>query len=116
MKINQIFVNILINAAQAIKDKGTIKITTKISKKKTKLSKNIQKFVQIKIADTGCGIDNKIISKIFDPFFTTKKSQIGTGLGLSITKDIISEHKGNINVKSVLDKGTEFVILLPAII
>ncbi len=70
-------------------------------------------FIEIKVSDNGCGIPPKNIPKIFDPFYTTKDQQ-GTGLGLSVIWGIIDSHKGNISVKSAIDKGTVFSILLPA--
>jgi two-component system, NtrC family, sensor kinase len=102
-KLNQVFMNILINAAQAIKEKGEIKIQTKKE----------AKFVVISISDNGCGIEKENLSKIFDPFFTTKEIGKGTGLGMNITYNIIQEHKGNIIVKSRVGKGTTFTITLP---
>lgn len=102
-KINQVFMNILKNAIDAIPDKGNIEIST-----------NFTKFgISISIKDSGTGIDNEILSKLFDPFFTTKKVGKGVGLGLSISYGIIKEHKGKINVVSEVGKGTEFIIKLP---
>ena len=71
-----------------------------------------QKFVEIKVADTGCGISQENLSKIFEPFFSTK-GQKGTGLGLSVIWGIIDNHNGNINVDSEPGKGTTFTIKLP---
>lgn len=102
-QINQVFMNILSNAAQAIKDKGIIRIKTGED------SKN----VYIKISDNGAGIPSEIISKIFDPFFTTKDVGKGTGLGLSISYSIIKNHNGNIEVESDVGKGSTFIISLP---
>lgn len=100
-RLNQVFVNLLINAAQAIPNKGTITIRT--SKKGS--------AVQIAITDTGIGIPPENLAKIFDPGFTTKGVGVGTGLGLSICYKIIQEHKGKIEAKS--DHGTTFTITLP---
>lgn len=107
-KLNQVFMNILTNAVQAIKSKPdheheTITLTT--SRKK--------QHVIISVADTGPGIPGAIIEKIFDPFFTTKEVGEGTGLGLSIAYGIIEKHRGKIEVRSAEGKGTEFVITLP---
>ena len=102
-KLNQVFMNILVNAAQAIKEKGEIKIQTKKE----------GKYVVVTISDNGCGIEKEHLSKIFDPFFTTKEIGKGTGLGMNIAYNIIEEHKGKINVKSVVGKGTIFTIILP---
>lgn len=102
-KLNQVFMNILSNAIQAIKEKGKIYI---------RVSKGLN-TVQISIRDTGEGIKEVNKSKIFIPFFTTKGSEQGTGLGLSISNNIILEHHGTIAFNSEEEKGTEFIITLP---
>jgi PAS domain S-box-containing protein len=102
-QLNQVFMNILVNAAQAIKDQGEISISTR--------SDNCQ--VEIKIGDTGSGIPTENLSRIFDPFFTTKEVGKGTGLGLNIAYKIIKEHKGTIDVESEVGTGTTFIIRIP---
>lgn len=102
-QLNQVYLNILINAIQSIKEKGKITIST--------FSENDKVKVQIK--DTGCGIPKDSISKIFDPGFTTKGVGVGTGLGLSICYQIIHEHGGKISVESEVGSGTTFTISLP---
>ena len=102
-RLNQVYLNLLINAKQAIKNKGDITITT--------FQENNQ--VIIKIADNGVGVPPDKLDKIFDPGFTTKGVGVGTGLGLSICYQIIQDHKGNISVESATDKGTTFTIRLP---
>lgn len=104
-ELHQVFLNILINAIQAIESEGTITVKTQIN----------SNGVSVYIKDSGVGIQPEFINKIFDPFFTTKDPGKGTGLGLSITKRIIQEHKGTIHCYSEPDKGTEFVITLPQI-
>ena len=102
-KLNQVFLNMIINAIQAIQNNGKITISTgKIGEK-----------VHILFADTGKGMSEDDIEKIFDPGFTTKGVGVGTGLGLSICYNIIKEHNGEIKVKSKLNKGTTFEIILP---
>jgi signal transduction histidine kinase len=101
-RLNQVFVNLLINAAQAIPDRGTITISTACK----------GDAVTISISDTGTGIDPEDLSKIFDPGFTTKGVGVGTGLGLSICYKIIEEHNGKIDVESD-NQGTTFRITLP---
>ncbi|MCP4178584.1 MAG: hypothetical protein GY756_12535 [bacterium] len=102
-ELNQVFLNLLVNAAQSIREQGIIIIETKSD----------SKFVTINFTDTGIGISQENISKLFDPFFTTKDIGTGTGLGLSISLGIVKKHSGTINVESEQDKGTTFSIKLP---
>jgi signal transduction histidine kinase/ligand-binding sensor domain-containing protein len=102
-QLNQVFMNILSNAIDAIDNKGTITISTSKS----------NGSIRISIKDTGRGIPENIQSKIFEPFFTTKEVGQGTGLGLSICHSIIEKHRGSTEVKSEVGKGCEFVIALP---
>lgn len=103
-RIGQVFINLLMNAAQAMEERGRITIRTYLD----------GKFVGIDITDTGKGIPAEHIAKIFDPFFTTKPVGQGTGLGLSVSHEIIKKHNGEIKVKSTVGKGTTFTIKLPA--
>ncbi len=102
-QINQVFMNLLINAAQAIEKNGLIQVKTRAANDK----------VMIQISDNGCGIPDSIQSQIFDPFFTTKEIGKGTGLGLSMTYNIIEKHNGKIEVKSCVGEGTTFTVYLP---
>ena len=102
-RLNQVFLNILVNAKQAIKGKGEIEITTYAKGKKA--------FIEIK--DSGKGIDKENLKKVFDPGFTTKGVGVGTGLGLSICYQIMQEHQGEILVESQLHKSTTFTVVLP---
>jgi PAS domain S-box-containing protein len=102
-QLNQVFINILVNAAQSIEKMGDIRILTEV----------VDKYVQIRISDTGCGISEENLSKIFDPFFTTKGVGKGTGLGMNIAYNIIQKHKGDIRVQSRVGEGTTFIISLP---
>lgn len=104
-KINQVFMNIISNAIDAIKGPGEIKIKTFQEKDQ----------VVISIKDTGVGISEENKAKIFEPFFTTKEVGHGTGLGLSISFGIIRDHKGTIEVKSEVGRGSEFIIKIPII-
>jgi signal transduction histidine kinase len=106
-QINQVFLNLITNAAQATKDDATGQIGIG-----TSLTPN--GFVRVDISDNGHGIPENIMSKIFDPFFTTKDVGQGTGLGLSIAYKIIQEHGGRIEVRSKVGQGTTFTVLLPA--
>ena len=102
-KLSQVFLILLVNAAQAIKDKGKITIRTHLH----------DDHIRLEFEDNGCGIPQRIIDKIYDPFFTTKKVGEGTGLGLNVAQNIIHKHKGEISVKSVEGEGTIFTITLP---
>ncbi|HVX04013.1 MAG TPA: ATP-binding protein, partial [Rhodanobacteraceae bacterium] len=103
-ELGQVFMNILVNATQAVGADGRIGITTR------KLDAN---RVQIDISDNGCGIDEHVLGHIFEPFFTTKDVGSGTGLGLSITFGIVKKHGGEIAVRSAVGKGSLFQITLP---
>lgn len=103
-ELSQVFMNILVNATQAVAADGRIEITTR------KLDAN---RVQVDISDNGCGIDEHVLGHIFEPFFTTKGVGSGTGLGLSITLGIVKKHGGDIAVRSAVAKGSLFQITLP---
>ncbi len=102
-QLNQVFLNILINAAQAMETTGEIRIKTW----------HEGDTVMIAFSDTGCGIDPDHISRIFDPFFTTKEVGKGTGLGMNIAYNIIQQHGGDICVESEKGRGTTFTVTLP---
>ncbi len=103
-QLNQVFMNLLVNAGHAIKeDSGTITITTSADKEN----------VYVSIRDTGMGIPRENLKRIFEPFFTTKDVGKGTGLGLSMAYDIVQKHLGRISIKSTIGSGTEFIITLP---
>jgi signal transduction histidine kinase len=102
-QLNQVFMNLLVNAAHAIEEHGTITISTGQQGDE----------VWVDIADTGKGIAQEHIKKIFDPFFTTKPIGKGTGLGLSLSFGILQKHHGRIEVQSEVGKGTTFRVWLP---
>lgn len=104
-QLNQVFMNLLVNAAHAIQTQGEIGIR----------SRHEDGMIIVSISDTGCGIAKENIDKIFDPFFTTKEVGKGTGLGLSIIYDIVQKHQGDITVVSEPEKGTTFTIKLPVV-
>ena len=103
-QLTQVFLNILVNASQAIEEKGSICVR----------SHHEGEEVKIEISDTGCGIPEDVMKRIFDPFFTTKTVGKGTGLGLSIAYGIIGEHGGRIEISSEPGIGTCFTVSLPA--
>ena len=102
------FLNIILNAVDAMGQKGEFTIRTSYNKNK--------KMAAIEFSDTGCGIPKEIQNKIFDPFFSTKEVGKGTGLGLSMSYGIINDHNGTINVKSKIGEGATFIIELPIFI
>jgi PAS domain S-box-containing protein len=104
-QLNQVFMNLLVNAAQAIQSKGVITIATGSS----------EGWVWIRISDNGCGIAPENLKRVFEPFFTTKPVGSGTGLGLSLSYSIVNKHGGRIDVASKPGVGTVFTIRLPVV-
>jgi signal transduction histidine kinase len=106
-KMEQVLINLSINASEAIKhDNGLVIIATRYDKNSNE--------IKLIITDNGSGMDETTRKQLFDPFFTTKRDKGGTGLGLSITYGIIEEHGGHIDVESVIDDGTTFTVKIPA--
>jgi signal transduction histidine kinase len=103
-KINQVFINLITNAVQAMDGQGTLTLRTRYC----------DGWVEVDVEDTGCGIPEQNLSKIMDPFFTTKPVGQGTGLGMSIVSKIVDEHGGTIEIDSTVGVGTRFTIRLPA--
>ncbi len=103
-QLAQVFINLIINAAHAIENKGEIVVRSFLD------GKNIV----VEVADNGKGIREDLVGRIFDPFFTTKPSDQGTGLGLSIAQEIVAKHGGTISVSSQVGKGTTFRVEMPA--
>jgi two-component system, cell cycle sensor histidine kinase and response regulator CckA len=106
-RLNQLFLNILVNAAQAIEEGRVEQNVIVIS------TRALGASICVEISDTGKGIPPEIVPRIFDPFFTTKPVGVGTGLGLSICHDIVKKHGGEISVKSEVGRGTTFTLVLP---
>jgi len=102
-EMNQVFMNLLVNAVQAIEGEGEIRIVTREERKN----------IHIQISDTGKGIPADHLAQVFNPGFTTKGVGVGTGLGLSISYNIIQKHLGDIKVKSEVGVGTTFTLILP---
>ena len=104
-QIERVFMNLIVNAAEAMDGNGQLAITTR--------NDPVNAGVEIDISDTGSGISEQNLEKIFDPFFTTKETGHGVGLGLAISYGIIKEHNGSILVESQVNKGTTFTVRLP---
>ena len=102
-QMEQVFVNLLINAVQAVPNDGTVQVKSSLSEQES--------CVSIEVTDNGPGISRKEQSKIFEPFFSTKPN--GTGLGLSVSYGIVRNHQGNISVQSRPGKGTRFIVKIP---
>jgi two-component system NtrC family sensor kinase len=106
-QLQQVFMNLFVNAAQAMQEQGRITVTSSYSKR--------DGHVVVAVSDTGHGIDADHIARIFDPFFTTKENGHGTGLGLSIAYGIVTQHGGTISVDSRPGQGTTFSMRFPAV-
>jgi two-component system NtrC family sensor kinase len=106
-QLQQVFINLLINSADAMEEKGKIFIGSR------PVQDDDKKFIELEFRDTGPGIPEDIQGKIFEPFFTTKPAGKGTGLGLSVSYGIIKKHDGSISLKSAAGEGASFFIRLP---
>ena len=104
-QIQQVFTNIILNAAEAVGGEGELTVATRTAPD--------GQAIEIEFTDTGCGIHRENIEKVFDPFFTTKEVGCGTGLGLAVSYGIVASHKGMIDVRSEPGKGSTFVVKLP---
>jgi signal transduction histidine kinase len=102
-QLNQVFMNLLVNAAHAIEERGTITLRTGQD----------DDVVWVQVQDSGHGIKPEHLSRIFEPFFTTKPVGKGTGLGLSVAYGIVKKHNGRIEVKSDIGQGSSFTVILP---
>jgi PAS domain S-box-containing protein len=112
-QIQQVLVNIILNATQAMPEGGKLSIATSVAKS-VKINESFKNTVRIDVTDTGVGIPKENMGKLFTPFFTTKEKGKGVGLGLPVVHGIIERHKGKIEVASELNRGTTFTIYLEA--
>ena len=114
-QLEQVFINLLLNAVEAMKEKGTLTVASEsIPPASGAAASNNERQpgqICVTVKDTGGGIPPENLPRLFDPFFTTKPE--GTGLGLAITRRIIQEHSGAIDARSELNKGTLFSVTLP---
>jgi two-component system NtrC family sensor kinase len=104
-KLEQVFINLFVNAAQSMDGNGTMSMRTEFVPDTSR--------VQIECSDTGCGIDDEHLGKIFEPFFTTKQGGKGTGLGLSICHGIVEQYGGSIGIETSKGHGSTFTVSLP---
>jgi len=102
-QLQQVFINLFINAAQAMKENGQLTVVTN----------KVDDYVEVSVSDTGCGMEQATIRKLFEPFFTTKQEQNGTGLGLSVSYAILEKHQALVSVNSELGVGSTFTIRFP---
>ena len=102
-RLNQVFLNLLVNAGHAIDANGTITVSTGVAGHEA----------WVRVVDTGCGIPPEHVNRIFEPFFTTKPVGQGTGLGLSVSYSIVRKHGGRIEVESNVGRGSRFTVFLP---
>ena len=103
-RLQQLFLNLFLNAADAMPDGGELRVS---------LAPGAAGEIEVRIADTGCGIEAHNLSRIFEPFFTTKPAGEGNGLGLMVVKGIVTDHGGTIEASSKPGQGTEFHLLFP---
>jgi len=108
-QMKQVFMNLILNAIQAMKDGGSISISTSLSARND--AEVIREYVQVEVRDTGIGIPQENLEQIFDPFFTSKDE--GSGLGLAVSNQIVQEHGGFVTVESTVGKGTAFFVHVP---
>ncbi len=115
-RLQQVLINLLLNAVQAMPEGGALAVETRAVKRtRPGLESNAeQAFVTFSVRDTGVGVPNEIREKIFDPFYTTKDGQGGTGLGLAVCSGIVKEHDGWIDIEANAEGGTIFRVYLPA--
>jgi len=104
-QIQEVFLNIILNTIDAMPEGGELRVASNMA--------DSEQFIQIRFADTGCGISPENLDKVFDPFFTTKDASKGTGLGLAVAYGVIEKHQGKIRMESEIGKGTTCIIDLP---
>jgi two-component system NtrC family sensor kinase len=108
-QLQQVFINLLINAADAMNERGQVTVATRVSSD----TASGKKYVEVEFTDTGPGIPEEHLGRVFEPFFTTKPVGKGTGLGLAVSYGIIKKHGGNVFVRSEMGKGASFFVRLP---
>ncbi|HUJ62380.1 MAG TPA: ATP-binding protein [Kofleriaceae bacterium] len=113
-RLQQVMINLLLNAVQAMPDGGQLAVETRVVRRARPGLENEQTFVTYAVEDTGVGIPEDVKDKIFDPFYTTKEDRGGTGLGLAVVSGIVKEHDGWIDVEPARTGGTVFRVYLPA--
>jgi PAS domain S-box-containing protein len=112
-QIHQALLNLCLNARDAIRDSGTITISTSTEERASNKPLAVKKYICITVSDSGCGMPKEIMENIFQPFFTTKHETEGSGLGLAMVNGIMENHRGFIEVDSTVGKGTTFKLFFP---
>lgn len=112
-RLQQVFINLINNALDAMPEGGTLSVRTGLSDEGGEVNPESARFVFVEFADTGCGMTEELRARIFDPFYTTKGTGRGTGLGLVVVRQVVREHGGDIEVESERGKGTRFRLKLP---
>jgi two-component system, cell cycle sensor histidine kinase and response regulator CckA len=114
-QIQQIVLNLVLNARDAMPDGGRITISTRESPRVAQEDPGVCEFIELEIRDSGCGMDAATRARLFEPFFTTKKPGEGTGLGLFTVVNIVQQQKGTVEIQSVPGQGTTVIVRLPGI-
>jgi signal transduction histidine kinase len=112
-EIEQVLVNMVINARDAMPGGGTLSISTDLATGDPNGGNGDKHSVKITVSDTGCGIPEEVLEHIFEPYFTTKPRERGTGLGLASAQGVVQQHNGRIEVVSAIGRGTRFTIYIP---
>ncbi|MGQ9647757.1 MAG: ATP-binding protein [Thermodesulfobacteriota bacterium] len=114
-QLQQVFLNLILNAIQSMPQGGDLRlVATRRSISKEGLEESERPYVEIRVEDTGIGMEREVVENIFSPFFTTKEKEKGTGLGLTVSQGIIQDHEGWVEVESEVGKGSVFKVYLPA--
>jgi signal transduction histidine kinase len=114
-QLQQVFLNLFLNAVQSMPKGGTLRLTASIKWiSKEGLEDSRRQYLEVCVEDTGAGMEKEVIENIFQPFFTTKEKEKGTGLGLTVSQGIVQDHEGWIEAESEIGKGSAFKVYLPS--
>ena len=112
-QLQQMLMNLCMNARDAIRDQGEIRIGTRLAQRRASPASAPSTFVALWVSDTGMGMNDATRTRVFEPFFTTKRDRGGSGLGLSVVYGVVTSHAGHIELESEIGKGTKFDVFLP---